>query len=170
VCSTLFTLSSEADSVAVWVARWPGGHSSVISSKEEHRALNPGVGMSGFPWRTGVYANAERPLSKGGGCEFKSRRAYSMPARLTAGRRILAPAIVVRIHGGQPRRRARLAAPLSYSGRPGSTPGGGSHALVPQSGRRAWLRAMLLRVRVPPNVLVPGSNDRAVPVRPASRG
>ena len=32
-----------------------------------------------IPWRrTGVYANAERPSSKGGGCEFESRRAYSM--------------------------------------------------------------------------------------------
>jgi hypothetical protein len=32
-----------------------------------------------IPWRrTGVYANAERPSSKGGGCEFESRRAYWM--------------------------------------------------------------------------------------------
>lgn len=46
-----------------------------------------------IPWRrTGVYANAERPSSKGGGCEFESRRAYSMgyggtgrPARLWTG-------------------------------------------------------------------------------------
>lgn len=37
-----------------------------------------------------MYANkVERPSSKGGGCEFKPHRAYSMPFRLTAGMQTL---------------------------------------------------------------------------------
>lgn len=55
----------------------------------EPRTLNP-KSLGSIPRRrTGAYANAERPSSKGGGCEFKSRRAYSLgyggtgrPARL----------------------------------------------------------------------------------------
>jgi hypothetical protein len=49
--------------------------------------------------------------------------------------------IVVRIHGGQPRRRARLAAPLSYCGQPGSIPGGGSMRSW-RNGRRAGPRSL----------------------------
>ena len=44
------------------------------------------------------------------------------------------------------------AAPPSYGGWPGPAPGGGSLALVPQAGRRTWLRTMWMRVRVPPSV------------------
>lgn len=44
------------------------------------------------------------------------------------------------------------AAPPSYGGWPGSAPGGGSLALVPQAATRAWSRAMWMRVRVPSSV------------------
>ena len=68
-----------------------------------------------------------------------------------AGRRILVPVIVVRIHGRQLCRRARLAAPPSYGGRPGSTPGGGSTCSYSNSGREGGPRSRLLRVRLPPS-------------------
>ena len=43
------------------------------------------------------------------------------------------------------------AAPLSYSGRPGSAPGGGSTCSYSNSGREDDLRSRLLRVRLPPS-------------------
>ena len=42
------------------------------------------------------------------------------------------------------------AAPLSYSGWPGSAPGGGSTCSYSNSGREGDLRSRLLRVRLPP--------------------
>jgi hypothetical protein len=58
---------------------------------------------------------------------------------------------LVRGQDGQLRRRARLAAPLSYCGQPGSTPGGGSTCSYSNSGREVGLRSRLLRVRIPPS-------------------
>lgn len=52
------------------------------------------------------------------------------------------------------------AAPLSYGGRPGSTPGGGSKRSCRNSGRRARLRAVLMRVRIPPSVRRPPWRNR----------
>jgi hypothetical protein len=43
------------------------------------------------------------------------------------------------------------AAPLSYSGRPGSAPGGGSTCSYSNSGREGGPRSRLLRVRLPPS-------------------
>ena len=53
------------------------------------------------------------------------------------------------------------AAPLSYSGRPGSAPGGGSTCSYSNSGREGGLRSRLLRVRLPPST--PGISPQFTP-------
>ena len=60
------------------------------------------------------------------------------------------------------------AAPLSYSGWPGSAPGGGSHVLVLQLGRGTGLRGRQLRVRIPPSTRCAG-NSRWATGQPAAR-
>lgn len=60
------------------------------------------------------------------------------------------------------------AAPCSYHGRPGSAPGGGSHALVLQLGRGTGFRSRQLRVRIPPSTRCAGNSRWAVG-QPAAR-
>jgi hypothetical protein len=74
---------------------------------------------------------------------------------------------LVRGQDGQPRRCARPAAPPSYGGRPGSTPGIGSHALVAESGRRASPRCWWSARAVPVQVRA-GAPCRRARLRPRS--
>jgi hypothetical protein len=79
------------------------------------------------------------------------RSSQAMPIRST-GRTTLSESVNC---GSNPRWAATpprtAAAPLSYGGRPGSAPGGGSPVLVLQHGREASPRCWMLRVRLPPS-------------------
>lgn len=84
-------------------------------------------------------------------CAFESR----LPHRFRVGRRRPQRGSGPRPAGSSPAPEAMpprtAAAPLSYSGRPGSAPGGGSPCSYSNRGREGGLSSRLLRVRLPPS-------------------
>lgn len=84
-------------------------------------------------------------------CAFESR----LPHRFRVGRRRPQRGSGPRPAGSSPAPEAMpprtAAAPLSYSGRPGSAPGGGSPCSYSNRGREGGLSSRRLRVRLPPS-------------------
>jgi hypothetical protein len=112
-------------------------------------------------------------------CGFESRLAHGArsarafctqcPFVQSAGRWTLNPVIVVRIHGGQLRRRARLRPRPRKAGDPGRHRVAAPCACSP-TGRGARSRAWRLRVRIPPSTPRPWVQRPGGPCRSGSRG
>ena len=101
---------------------------------------------SGFKYRIGAGSNPASPTSASSWCRVGRRRPQQGPDPCP---RRFDSCSGSAVQATMPPRTA--AAPLPYSGRPGSAPGGGSLCSYSNLGREAGPRCRMLRVRIPPS-------------------
>ena len=141
------------------IPRWGSRAPRAIQVK--HSTLNRGKRSSSLRRRTdgGVAQLADAAASSTARCGFESRLPYSMifdkrqrcPFVQPAGQRALDALIVVRIHGGQRCRRARLRLRFRTADGPGRHRVAAHMCSYSNHGREASPRCWRLRVRLPPS-------------------